>query len=392
MKANTIEVIDNPDQVLTLTRELIESANEEIVGIFSSSNAFHRQARAGMLSLAKKASFARNVNVRILVPFDDKISSLETLPLEERGFDIRKVELGSETAVSIMVVDRKFSLAVELKDDAKQDSVDAIGLGTYSNSRATVLSYLSIFQTLWNQSAVYEKLKIHDKLQNEFISTAAHELRTPIQPILALAQHLLSQDVTLEKDLRQRYLDIIVRNAARLQQLTEDILDSTKIEMRSLQLKLEEIDIREIVTQSVQDAKDRQENTHVQLGLQFNKDEKYIVRGDRRRLAQVMTNLLNNSMKFTSRGNIDVLVFMGCGKGDSKSVMIQVKDTGSGIDPQMIGKLFTKFNTMSLTGTGLGLFISKGIIEAHGGAIWAENNPACAGATLTIKLPRTNLH
>lgn len=217
-------------------------------------------------------------------------------------------------------------------------------------------------------------------------------MRTPIQPILALGQHLLSQDNALEPDQRLRYLDIIVRNASRLQQLTEDILDSTKIEMRSLQLKLEEIDIREIVIQSVQDAKERQENPHIQLSLKFNKDEKNIVKGDRRRLAQVMTNLLNNSMKFTSQGNIDVSIFTRCDKGNSKSVLIQVRDTGSGIDPQIFGKLFTKFNTKSLTGTGLGLFISKGIIEAHGGAIWAENNPSYTGATFTIKLPEIDKH
>ena len=391
MKANTIEVIDDPDQVLRLTRQLLESANEEIDGIFSSSNAFHRQVRAGMVTLAKSA-FNRNVRVRILVPFDDQITSLEALPLKERGFDIRRIEEGSETTVSIMVVDRKLCLAIELKDDTKQDSVDAIGLGTYSNSTATVHSYLSIFQTLWNQSDLYEKLKAHDRLQNEFINLAAHELRTPIQPILALGQHLLSQDSAMEQGQRLRYLDIIVRNASRLQQLTEDILDSTKIEMRSLQLKLEEIDIREIVIQSVQDAKERQENPHIQLSLQFNKDEKNIVKGDRRRLAQVMTNLLNNSMKFTSRGKIDVSIFKECEKGNSKSVLIQVRDTGSGIDPQIFGKLFTKFNTKSLTGTGLGLFISKGIIEAHGGAIWAENNPSYTGATFTIKLPEVDKH
>ncbi len=327
MKANTIEVINDPNQILSLSRELIESANEEIVGIFSSSNAFHRQVRAGMLTLAKKALLMRNVNVKILVPFDEQITQLETLSHEEKGFEIRKMEEGSQTTVSVMVVDRKFSLVVELKDDAKQNSVEAIG------------------------------------------------------------QHLLSQDVTLEQDQRLRYLDIIVRNAARLQQLTEDILDSTKIEMRSLQLKLEEIDVHEMVIQPVQDAKDRLQNPQIQLGLHFNKDENNIVKGDRRRLAQVLTNLLNNSMKFTSKGEIDVFVFAGSGKGDSKSVFIQVRDTGSGIDPQMIGKLFTKFITKSITGTGLGLFISKGIIEAHGGIIWAENNPARSGAIFTIKLP-----
>jgi two-component system sensor histidine kinase VicK len=394
MKTDTIEVIEDPHQILSLTQNLLESANVEIVGIFSSSNTFRRQVRARLFSLAKEASLMRNVKVKILVPFDDQIAQLEASTHEEKGIEIRRIEEGSQTKVSVMVVDRKFSLVVEHKDDTKQNSAEAIVLGTYSNSPATVFSYISIFQTLWNQSALYEKLKIHDRLQNEFISMAAHELRTPIQPILALSQHLASQDIILEQDQRLRYLDIIVRNATRLQELTEDILDSTKIEMRSLQLKLEEIDVHEMVIQSVQDAKDRLQSSQIQLGLHLNKCEKSIVKGDRRRLTQVMTNLLNNSIKFTSKGYIDVLVFTESseGEGNSKSIVIKVKDTGIGIDPQMIGKLFTKFITMSITGTGLGLFISKGIIEAHGGTIRAENNPGLTGATFTIKLPLATPH
>jgi two-component system, OmpR family, sensor histidine kinase VicK len=389
MKADTIEVINDPNQILSLTKDLIESANEEIFGIFSSSNAFHRQERAGMISMARKAYFDRNVEVKILVPFDEKITQLKDLYREEKGFEIRKMEEESQITVSVMVIDRKISLVIELKDDTKQDSVEAIGLGTFSNSTATVRSYVSIFQTLWKQNALYEKLKIHDRLQNEFINMAAHELRTPIQPILALSQHLLSPDVTLEDNQRTRYLEIIVRNAARLQQLTEDILDSTKIEMRSLQLKSEKIDLHEIVLQAVQDAKDRLQNPQVHLVLHTDKSENNVVKGDRRRLAQVLANLLNNSMKFTAKGQIEVSVFAGGSKEPkSRSVFIKVKDTGSGIDQQMMGKLFTKFTTKSITGTGLGLFISKGIIEAHGGDIWAENNSGqISGAAFTIRLP-----
>jgi two-component system sensor histidine kinase VicK len=389
MKADTIEVINDPNQILSLTKDLIESANEEIFGIFSSSNAFHRQERAGMISMARKAYFDRNVEVKILVPFDEKITQLKDLYREEKGFEIRKMEEESQITVSVMVIDRKISLVIELKDDTKQDSVEAIGLGTFSNSTATVRSYVSIFQTLWKQNALYEKLKIHDRLQNEFINMAAHELRTPIQPILALSQHLLSPDVTLEDNQRTRYLEIIVRNAARLQQLTEDILDSTKIEMRSLQLKSEKIDLHEIVLQAVQDAKDRLQNPQVHLVLHTDKSENNVVKGDRRRLAQVLANLLNNSMKFTAKGQIEVSVFAGgSNEAKSRSVFIKVKDTGSGIDQQMMGKLFTKFTTKSITGTGLGLFISKGIIEAHGGDIWAENNSGqISGAAFTIRLP-----
>jgi two-component system, OmpR family, sensor histidine kinase VicK len=144
-----------------------------------------------------------------------------------------------------------------------------------------------------------------------------------------------------------------------------------------------------MVLQAVQDAKDRLQNPRLQLVLHSDKTENNVVKGDRRRLAQVLANLLNNSMKFTSKGKIDVTIFTGSSEeGNSKSVFIKVKDTGSGIDEQMMGKLFTKFTTKSITGTGLGLFISKGIIEAHGGDIWAENNSGQAsGAAFTIRLP-----
>jgi two-component system sensor histidine kinase VicK len=172
MKADTIEVIDDPNQILSLTRDLIESTSEEIFGIFSSSNAFHRQARAGTIEMARRACLNRNVKVKILVPFDDQIAQLKASCREEKRFEIRRMEEESQIPVSVMVIDRKFSLVIELKDDTKQDSVDEIGLGTYSNSTATVHSYISIFQTLWNQNALYEKLKIHDRLQNDFISMA----------------------------------------------------------------------------------------------------------------------------------------------------------------------------------------------------------------------------
>ena len=136
---------------------------------------------------------------------------------------------------------------------------------------------------------------------------AAHELRTPIQPILALSQHLLSQDSALDVKQRKEYLEIIVRNAIRLQQLTEDILDITKIERRSLQLKLEQINFNEIVLSSIQDVNGSLDNnSKVKINCHFSEDETNLVKGDRQRLSQVMTNLLNNSIKYTSEGKIDI--------------------------------------------------------------------------------------
>ena len=387
MKSPFIETIRGPEEIQALVLDLVKSAKEEILVLFSTSNAFHRQERAGALSVAEEVSKSRGIPVRILTPFDDQIRQLEQKTKEKSGFEIRDLEEGSRTRVSILIVDRRFSLVAELYDDTKESSLDAIGPATYSNSGPTVLSYASIFESLWKQSELYEKVKNHDRLQNEFISMAAHELRTPIQPILALSQHLISHETVLDPKQKEEYLEIIVRNAIRLQQLTEDILDITKIERRSLQLKLETINLNEIVLRSIQDAKGHLDNNKLKINYHFSENETNFVRADRQRLSQVMTNLLNNSIKYTSEGKIDVFIERSEEGANDQFVTIQVRDTGVGIDPQMKDKLFSKFGTKSVTGTGLGLFISKGIVEAHGGNIWAENCKNGTGACFAFRLP-----
>ena len=135
-----------------------------------------------------------------------------------------------------MVVDRKESLIIETKDDAKNNSFDVMGLAAYSNSKPIALSYTSVFESLWLQTELYEQLKVHDKMQKEFMNIAAHELRTPLQPILGFAEvlHFGKQKIKGQQDL---LLDAIIRNSKRLQRLTHDILDVTRIESQSLKLK-----------------------------------------------------------------------------------------------------------------------------------------------------------
>jgi two-component system, OmpR family, sensor histidine kinase VicK len=150
--------------------------------------------------------------------------------------------------MTILVVDRTYSLVVELKDDTKDDIKEAIGLATYSNSKSTVLSYVSIFDTLWKQSELREELVIHNMAQKEFINVAAHELRNPIQPILGLSDVLLRSDVFLDRselneNKQKEMVEIIARNARRLQRLTEDILDVTKIDSKTLKLTKQSFDL-----------------------------------------------------------------------------------------------------------------------------------------------------
>jgi two-component system, OmpR family, sensor histidine kinase VicK len=159
MTQNVIETVKDPCEIQSLTLHLIKSAREEILGIFSTSNAYYRQERTGALALSKEVAKLHNVRIRILTPFDDKINQMEQLSKDKIGFEIRAIAQPSQTKVSVLLVDRKFSLVIELKDDTKDNSLEAIGLATYSNSPATVLSYAAIFESLWLQMAGIREAK-----------------------------------------------------------------------------------------------------------------------------------------------------------------------------------------------------------------------------------------
>jgi signal transduction histidine kinase len=228
-----------------------------------------------------------------------------------------------------------------------------------------------------------EQLKVHDKMQRDFINVAAHELRTPIQPILGLTDALRSKIKDTEK---QEILDVIFRNARRLLRLTEDILDVTRIESHILELQKEMFNLKDILSNLIQDYRsqiERKNNNEQDLKILYkSKDNIIFVHADKARIIQVISNLINNSLKFTKSGEISVT----SEKKDGYAI-VSVKDTGIGVDPEIMPKLFSKFASKSYQGTGLGLFICKSIIEAHGGKIWAKNNPDGKGATFTFSLP-----
>jgi signal transduction histidine kinase len=223
------------------------------------------------------------------------------------------------------------------------------------------------------QEAV-EQLKDHDRMQREFINVAAHELRTPTQAIIGYSDLFY-----LRPESREEAIKAITRNAERLETLTRDILDVTRIEGHRLDLNKEKFDISEVVASAIEDTRRRVDDSNIKFEYS---PRKVLVEADRMRISQVLSNLLSNAVKFTKQGT----VYISADNKDGQ-LIVSVKDTGSGIDPEIISRLFTKFTTKSQTGTGLGLFISKSIIEAHGGRIWAENNKDGKGATFTFRLP-----
>ena len=241
-----------------------------------------------------------------------------------------------------------------------------------------------------------QELLLHDKLQKDFINVAAHELRTPIMPILGLSQLLYEKvlNKTLKQEILKESLQVIVRNSSRLHKLIESLLDVTRIESDKLRLNKERFDIYKLVNDTINDFTNKFENTEKNIfkvvysnDNDDDKDGIIFVYADRDRIQEVISNLLNNAYKFTENGQIIVKIKKKI-DNENKQVKIIVKDSGTGIDKEILPRLFEKFATKSEAGTGLGLYISKKIVEAHGGKIWAENNSSDdRGATFYFTLP-----
>jgi signal transduction histidine kinase len=392
------EVIKIPVRTKELFINLVKNAKKEILLLLPTTNAFLREERIGLIRSLNDASTERSVSVRILTPINDIITKiLQELKMDDKkNFSVQPFEFISGeinvNTVTILVVDRKESLVIEKNDDSKMDILDAIGLSTYSTSKPTVISYINIFESLSKQVNLYNQLKVHGKMQEEFINIASHELRTPTQAILAFSD--LLQHHPEKKD---EMIQAIKRNATRLQRLTEDILDVTKIESKTLHLHKEKFDLTDLLSIIINDYKnniEKNDNDECKIRLLYTNinKEPLFVEADYQRIIQALSNILNNAVKFTKEDKIERggSVYITTEKkktGNNQEVTVRIQDTGQGIDNDMISRLFTKFATKSTKGTGLGLFICKGIIESHGGHIWAENNKDGKGATFAFTLP-----
>jgi two-component system, OmpR family, sensor histidine kinase VicK len=402
------DIIQSPRVILDLLTNMIKSAKTEILLMLPTINAFLRENRIGVVELLKKSATENNVNVRIITPSNDDVEKIlqdtgSTLAVSEerpenqkkgKGFEVQRINIQFKetavTTVTTLVVDRKESLAIEKTDDSKLDFIEAIGLTTYSNSEPTVISYVSIFEGFWKQGELLNQLKAHDKMQREFINIASHEMKTPTQAILGTSGLL-----KYYPERKDELIEIIQRNAKRLQTLISNILDVTRIESQTLLLNTERFDMRELVSSVIEDYNDRAKVSNIQI---INKNSNSInpifVEVDRDRIVQVLSNLLSNAIKFTNQGEISINLFEKIqDKEGKKEVIVSVTDTGNGINDEIFGRLFSKFASKSYQGTGLGLFICKSIIHAHGGRIWAENNnnidgdKSSEGATITFSLP-----
>jgi signal transduction histidine kinase len=280
---------------------------------------------------------------------------------------------------------RKGNLDVSVKPKGNDEL--SVLTESFNSMLSSIRNYVKEQNELKNQlQKTNEELKNKNRLMDEFINIAAHELRTPIQPILGLTGILQSK----ANDPEQReLLDVTLRNAKRLQRLTENILDVTKIESQSLKLDKEQLNLNENILNVIKDVKSQIPSPDKLKILYSELLKPVYIEGDKLRLYQVIANLLRNAIKFTKEGTISINADI---KEDNTEVTITIKDTGAGIHPEILPKLFTKFATKSDMGTGLGLYICKVIVEAHAGRIWAENNSDGKGATFTFTLPLSIAH
>jgi two-component system, OmpR family, sensor histidine kinase VicK len=392
VKKPDIRVINNPEEALKTGDQLIKNAKNEILLLFSSANALHRRlVRAdGLDAIRELIQTHKEIKIRILTPFDEKINDLVNDLKESLNIDVKFLAEPLQLKVTIVIVDRSYSMAVELVNDDVYNSIDAMGLSTYSNSKSTVLYYVSIFESLWKQADIYKKaeelyeqLKYKNETQRQFLNIAAHELRNPIQPILGLAEVMLSNK-NLNVIQQEELLRIIINNAKKLHFLTNNLLDVARIDENLFSLELQEFDIVELANEVIKEVRNQITNKKIKIDLQCNEKSLNVI-GDKIRLNQVFLNLINNSIKYTDEGDI-LLSIKRDSNNDNTIALVQIKDKGLGIQENVKQKLFSKFTKGTKVGTGLGLFICKNIVESHGGKIWAENNTD-KGATFSFTIP-----
>lgn len=353
------------------------------------------------------------LKIRLIIPFGAAIDDITQKLRQNKGILVNYVDEIKEHSIDravLLIIDKKISIIIGIneQDDINNDndgnknnnllkSRSVFLYNKYDNdaSKSTVFSHITAFEIIWNQAETKKMIENADKAKEDFINICAHELRSPIQPILGLSM-LVKNKIS---DTNQReMLDVIIRNAKRLKRLADDLLEVTKIESNSIKLDKEKFNLNDFINDVLIDysnkilKEDFNNNYTLSITKSIPHDIVFFVNVDKDRLTQVIFNILNNAVRASGdaiqNGNLENgTIQFSLTQTAAKEIQISVKDMGVGIDAQILSKLFTKFITKSGKGIGLGLFIAKSIIESHGGRIWAENNKEEKGATFYFTLP-----
>ncbi|HKH85576.1 MAG TPA: HAMP domain-containing sensor histidine kinase [Nitrososphaera sp.] len=430
-----LEIIEDTQKSISCAFDIMNRTQKELLVLFATRRTFSLALLGEAASIYRKIS-ENGVDIKLLVPRGtvDHIEENEQMAKVGQispSINLRFTEVDLNTRITIMISDRNEFMSWELRDDTLDDPYLAGGIATYSNIKSIASSYAIIFDNLWKITEFAENLRManiklegNEKVMKEFINIAAHELRTPIQPLLGLSEVVRDRILNLAKQLQSweqeevvyrqlqdaaspaiparsdsnyrssslassieeiiGMVDVVNRNAKRLEKLTSSLLDVSRIENnKSLDLSKENFNLVQKIRNVIYDIKSSQGEKADAIEIVYHApDEPIMIEADKTRIYEVVSNLLRNAIKFTDSGTITITSRL-----EGKNAIISIKDTGRSIDPELMPRLFTKFASKSETGTGLGLYLSKKIIEAHGGKIWAENNKDEKGATFAFTLP-----
>ncbi|HEY7081438.1 MAG TPA: HAMP domain-containing sensor histidine kinase [Nitrososphaeraceae archaeon] len=424
-----LQVITNKKKASQIFIDMVKSINKDAFLFLPNNRAVMSLGKLGIVDYLIKASVEKNANIKIIcLSCDKNIKILDRISKEAPS--IKVLNNDTNSLFTMCIVDGEKLLRTEIREseadaDAdvnNDDFTEAIAFAIYSTRKLTVNSFRSIFDLLWNERLLNERLISNDKMQKEFINISAHELRTPIQAILGYSElaMLAIYDNNDSKDAIGReiaeYVAAVHKNSVRLQELTREILNVARIESNTLKLNRELLDLVEITNETITDIKhsqavnidkNRKSKTKNNIEIIFNKpDSAIFINADKVRIAEVLSNLITNaidankSSSSNTAGRIIVSIQVSTNSendanfplyNDNKTrVIVSIKDEGTGIDPEIMPRLFTKFVSNSESGLGLGLYISKNLIESHGGRIWGENNTNGKGATFSFSLPIAN--
>lgn len=396
------KIISNPDDSLRLINKLYSSTQKEILIILPSVNGLLRMFNSGGLEKLN-ALASKGVTVKILIVHSHKVDHLKQIRTKFHEIKFRTSQFDFPILNRITIIDRTKTIILKIKDDTKTNAPKATGVTTFIDGESTALSYTAVFETLWNQTEMFDslkkinkKLQSHERMQKEFLDIIAHELRSPIQPIIGLTEYVRGK----LKDKNQiELLDSVITSGQKLNTLTENILDVSRMEDHLFRLKKEKFNLSMSISNTVKNFDNLLRKSNKNIKFEFNNSEEYFVVGDRVRIEQVVSNLIHNSIKSISRENDkkEGWISINIKKPKRKSIKLEgtgqmievvIEDNGEGIDPKMKPNLFIKFSK-SIDGNGLGLYISRKIIEAHGGKIWTGNNKR-DGAMFSFSLPVLN--
>jgi two-component system, OmpR family, sensor histidine kinase VicK len=405
-QAEFFDVVTDNKKIAQILIDLINTAANEIVLLLPNDKALVRIDRLGIIDSLVKASQNKGV-IKIICPL-----SKENLQIQKKIADNAPDILilnGANSRHGLYIVDNRKFLRVELVKPEAESFSEAIGFAVYSNNERSAELFRWMFELLWNNRIANEESSRIYQMEQEFVNIAAHELRSPAQSILGYSELLLG-DSKYRDDNEYRSLGAIYRNSMRLSKLTKDLLDLARIENQVLKLYKQRFNLKQVIELVIEDIQRRKQalnlgtnsgdsegNVKIMLlpligGKEYDSSADVVIEADMEWIVQVLTNVLDNALRFT-RKNSTISVSMQIEEyGKNRDVVVNVRDNGTGIDREIMPKLFTKYTTRSSSisgtkGLGLGLYISRNIIEAHGGRIWAKNNSTGEGATFSFSLP-----